>query len=289
MGQADEKDKAKKEEWIPIYRKRLGEAINHAKGKQSMAEFARKCGLNPMTLSRAVNGTIKKPLDEETIRKMAECSEAPTEEVLEYLMRSNGWVKNDDEERKQRYDKHRQKRQELFDSAQGMIMRTLFEDGYTIIPVFNTPLEQHDPTRKKSRFHLYTDIRFALSVKGYEPAYWNFSVNIFNAKEIAAADLQYADELKMELRMIIDRYKDVFLRDVWEPEAFKNTRYSIVFLDKGLFDGFFKELKGLRFNSSFSLILLDLDKYTVVEERLLPRYDGRKEESLFRSTDSGKR
>ena len=289
MGQSEKKDKAKKEEWIPIYRKSLGDAINYAKGDQSMAKFASKCGINPMTLSRAVNGTIKKPLDEETIRKMAECSDKPTEDVLGYLMRSNGWVKNDDEERKQRYEQHRQQRQELFDSAQGMIMRNLFEDGYTIIPVFNTPLEQHDPTRKKSRFHLYTDIRFALRVKGYEPAYWNFSVNIFNAKEIAAADQQYADELRMELRMIINNYKDVFLRDVWEPEAFKNTRYSIVFLDKGLFDGFFKELKGLRFNSSFSLILLDLDKYTVVEERLLPRYDGRKEESLFRSTDSGKR
>jgi len=58
-----------------------------------MAEFAKKCGLNPMTLSRAVNGTIKKPLDEETIRVMAECSDLPTEEILSHLMYANGWTK----------------------------------------------------------------------------------------------------------------------------------------------------------------------------------------------------
>lgn len=285
----DQTNNNKKEEWVPIYKKRLGEAINYAKGSQSMAEFASKCGLNPMTLSRAINGIIKKPLNEETIRIMAECSDLPTEDVLDYLMRANGWIKNDEEERQQEREKRRQERKDLLDSTQGIIMRTLFEDGYTIIPVINTELEALDPTLKKSRYHLHTNVKFALSLKGQAPAYWNFSVNIFTGKEFAADKELYARELRSEQLIIMEFYKDVFLRDVWEPEAFESSLYSIVFLNEDLYDAFFNELNGLKFNSSFSLILLDLDKQKVVEERFLPRRDGIRIKSLFKSTDRGDR
>lgn len=287
MAQTDNKNNNKKEEWVPIYKKRLGDAINFAKGRQSMAEFARKCGLNPMTLSRAVNGTIKKPLDEETIRVMAECSDFPTEEILEDLMRANGWVKNNDEERRLENERRSQERKDRYDLAQGIIMRTLFEDGYTIIPVINTELEELDPTLKKSRYRLHTNVRFALRLKGYEPAFWNFSVNIFTGKEFDVDKKQYARELRSELSIMTEAYKDVFLRDVWESEAFENSLYSIVFLSGELFEGFFDQLKDLKFNNSFSLILLDPDRQKVVEERFLPRRDGAEYKSLFKSTDRG--
>ena len=285
MGQSGEKDK--KEEWKPIYKKRLGDAINYAKGDQSMAKFAKKCGLNPMTLSRAVNGTIEKPLSEAAIRAMAENSDRPTEDVLEYLMHSNGWVRNDDEERMQRSEQRRQERKDRHDAVQGIIMRTLFEDGCTIIPVINTELEKLDPTLKKSRFRLHTDIKFALCVKDCEPAYRNFSVNIFTGQEYAADKDEYKRELRSELHFLMERYKDAFLRDTWEPEAFENSLYSIVFVNRELFSGFAKMLEGVSLNNSFSLILLDLEKQKVVEERFLPRRDGRKDESLFKSTNRG--
>ena len=39
------------EEFVPIYQKRLGDVVTYAKGKMSMAEFAKKCGMNPITFS----------------------------------------------------------------------------------------------------------------------------------------------------------------------------------------------------------------------------------------------
>ena len=284
MGQNVGKDK--KEVWKPIYQKRLGDAINYAKGKQSMAVFARKCGLNPMTLSRAVNGTIKKPLDEETIRIMAECSDAPTEDVFEYLMRANGYLKDDNEERRRLSEQRRQERKDRFDTAQGIIMRALFESGYTIIPVINTKLEALDPTLKKSRFRIHTNVGFALKVQGFEPSFRNYTVNIFTGEDLADG-VSYETELRDEQYFLMERYKDVFLRAVWEPEAFENCQYSIVFLNRDLFEGFLKDLEGLKFNSCFSLILLDLAGQKVLREVFLPRKKGRKDKSLFKFTDRG--
>lgn len=287
MPKDDDDKQEEKKDWVPIYRKRLPEAIMYAKGSQSMAEFARKCGLSPMTLSRAVNGSIQKPLDEKTIRVMAECSDLPTEDVLGFLMWANGWVKNDDEERQQEFEQRMQERKDRHDLAQGIIMRTLFDNGYTIIPVMHTELEKLDPTLKKSRFRLVTNVKFALRIHGFEPAYWNFSVNIFTGKEYAADKDMYKNKLLNEMRFMNSRYNDVFLRDAWEPEAFEKCQYSIVFLNKDLFDSFSDYLDGVQFTSTFSLILLDIDKQIVVEERFLPRRDGREQTSLFGSLNRG--
>lgn len=290
MDQNDNNNNNEKKEWMPIYQKRLGEAINRAKGRQSMAEFAKKCGLNPMTLSRAVNGTIKKPLDEETIRVMAECSDLPTEEILSHLMYANGWTKNNTEERQRIARQHALETKERYESVQNIIMRTLFEDGYTISPIFNTDLEYLDPVLLRSKYQLHTDVRFALRVQGYEPAYWNFSVSVFTGSEFADNRKQYKMELEDELFFLMkDKYKDAFLRDTWEPQAFENSLYSIVFINKDLLEGFQKMLEGVSFNNSFSLILLDLNKQKVVEERFLPRRDGVEYKSLFKLTDRGDR
>ena len=285
MGQNVGKDK--KEVWKPIYQKRLGDAINYAKGKQSMAVFARKCGLNPMTLSRAVNGTIKKPLDEETIRIMAECSDAPTEDVFEYLMLANGWVKTDSRRSREHFEKFILITKELFKDVQSIIMNALLEQGFSIASVFSTKLKDLDPTLKESRFHLNTDVDFALKVQGSEPSFRNFTVWIFTGEEFASDNSLYRSKLKDQQRFLIDRYKGVFLRDVWEPEAFENCQYSIVFLNRDLFEGFLKDLEGLKFNSCFSLILLDLAGQKVLREVFLPRKKGRKDKSLFKFTDRG--
>ena len=80
-----------------------------------------------------------------------------------------------------------------------------------------------------------------------------------------------------------ERCKDVFLRDAWEPQAFENSIYSIVFVNKDLFESFEKTLEGVSFNNTFSLILIDLDKQKVIEERILPRRDGTEYKSLFKT------
>ena len=274
-----------KKEWIPIYRKQLHDAIMYAKGDLSMAEFAKRCGLNPMTLSRAINNNIEKPLKEETIRIMADKSDRRTEDVLEYLMRANGYVKNDDEERRQEFEQFIQERNNCREKIQSVIMGTLFDNGYTIMPIFNTPLESTDPMLKESKHYLRTRVRFALRVrslepKGFEPDFWNFTYQFFSADESSGKKENYEREINRQTRRMIDMTKDIFLRDMWEPEVFDKSLYSIVFTNKDLFESYYKVFEDVSLNGSVSLILIDLDDQQVVEERFLSRRDGRKDESL---------
>ena len=50
---------------------------------------------------------------------------------------------------------------------------------------------------------------------------------------------------------------------------------------KDVFEGFFKYLEGVKVNNSFSLILVDIKEQRVVEERFIPRHDGKEQKSLF--------
>ena len=269
-------------EYVPRYQKELGEALLFAKGKRSMAEFAKICGMNPITCSRIVKGDIRKPLSQAEIRTIAEQSDEPTEDIFEYLMRANGMVpKDDNTPRRQESEKRSLESRRRRENMQSIIMRRLFEGGKTISPVFNTPLAETDPILRKSRFNFSRNVNFALSIPGSDPEYWNFRINVFTGGEFANDPEKYKEEVGYEVRNLFGWCSDLFLRDIWEPEAFENTRFSFVFVNKDLFNGFSQMLDGIKFNNSFSLILLDLDAQAVAEERLLPRHDGKEETSMF--------
>ena len=269
-------------EYIPKYQKRLGEMLTYVKGKMTMAEFAEKCGMNPITFSRIVKGDIKKPLSQEDIRIIAENSDMPTEDAFDYLIRANGMVPKDDDtprrreaEERRTEDRHRQ------ETIQNSLIRSLFECGYTIVPVVNTPKEELNPVKQKSRFRLGVSVSFVLSVQDHEPAYWNFRINSFTGERFENDPDTYDREVRSEVTDVFFSAEDVFLRDVWEPEAFENTKYSFVFVNNDVFEGFCRFLEGVKVNSSFSLILVDLKEQRVTEERFIPRHDGQEEKSLF--------
>ena len=185
------------EEFVPIYQKRLGEAITFAKGNMSMAEFAKKCEMNPITFSRIVKGDIKKPLSQEEIKTIAENSELDTKDIFEDLMRANGMVKKntdaDDAEREKRRAENRQRR----DTIQNSLIRSLFESGCTISPVANTEEDVKYPLKNSVRYKLGVRVSFVLSVQGDEAAFWNFNINSFSIDEYRRyTQGRYEDETK---------------------------------------------------------------------------------------------
>ena len=276
-------------EWIPIYQKRLGDVVTYAKGKMSMAEFAKKCGMNPITFSRILKGDIKKPLSQEEIKTIAENSELDTKDIFEDLMRANGMVKKntdaDDAEREKRRAENRQRRETI----QNSLIRSLFESGCTISPVANTEEDVKYPLKNSGRYKLGVRVSFVLSVQGDEAAFWNFSINSFSIDEYRRYTKDDTEDetkaynwaIRREVSDVVWRCPEIFLRDVWEPEAFENTRFSFVFDNKDVFEGFFKYLEGVKVNNSFSLILVDIKEQRVVEERFIPRHDGKEQKSLF--------
>ena len=278
------------EEYIPIYQKRLGEAITCAKGNMAMAEFAKKCEMNPITFSRIVKGDIKKPLSQEEVRKIAENSEQDTEYIFKFLMRENGMVpKNDDNADRQERDQIRAEDKQRRETIQNSLIRSLFESGCTISPVANTEEDVKYPLKNSGRYKLGVRVSFVLSVQGDEAAFWNFNINSFSIDEYrryTKDDTKYETKaynwaIRREVLDAVRSCPEIFLRDVWEPEAFEKTRFSFVFDNKDVFEGFFKYLDGVKVNNSFSLILVDIKEQRVVEERFIPRHDGKEQKSLF--------
>ena len=280
---ADENNKSMMDiEYVPMYRKNLGEALIYAKGKMTMAEFAEKCGMNPFTFTRIVKGDIKKPLSQEEIKIIAENSEMPTEDTFDYLIKANGMVpKSDDTPRRQKAQKRSAEHRQRRETIQNSLIRSLLERGCTIVPVVNTPKESLNPI-KKSRYRLGTDISYVLSVQGSGPEYWNFRIDLFTGDEYKNDPAEYDSEVKFEVASTARNAEDLFLREIWEPEAFENTKFSFVFVNRDVFEGFFRFFEDIKVYDPISLILVDLNEQRVTEERFLRRHDGKEQESLFR-------
>lgn len=278
------------EEYIPIYQKRLGDAVTFAMGNMSMAEFAKKCGMNPITFSRIIKGDIKKPLSQEEIKTIAENSEQDTEYIFKFLMRENGMVpKNDDNADRQERDQIHAENKQRRETIQNSLIRSLFESGCTISPVANTEEDVKYPLKNSGRYKLGVRVSFVLSVQGDDAAFWNFNINSFSIDEYRRYTKDDTEDetkaynwaIRREVSDVVWGCKGIFLRDIWEPEAFEKTRFSFVFDNKDVFEGFFKYLDGVKVNNLFSLILVDIKEQRVVEERFIPRHDGKEQKSLF--------
>ena len=145
------------------------------------------------------------------------------------------------------------------------------------------------PLKNSGRYKLGVRVSFVLSVQGDEAAFWNFNINSFSIDEYrryTKDDTKYETKaynwaIRREVLDAVRSCPEIFLRDVWEPEAFEKTRFSFVFDNKDVFEGFFKYLEGVKANNSFSLILVDIKEQRVVEERFIPRHDGKEQKSLF--------
>ena len=152
-------------------------------------------------------------------------------------------------------------------------------------PITGTDLEETDPYVKTSRYGFSRRVRFAIRINGAEPISWNFMTDIFTGNEYSEDQKEYEIDVKSQANWLLDDLKNVFLREIWEPEAFVGTKYSLVTINKDVYDALLQKLEGLTFENWFTLILVDIEQGTVIEEKQLPRKDGKEFESLFHKED----
>ncbi len=285
MSDKNDLEKYKEIEYVQRYQKELGEALKYVKGKQSMAELAAKCGVSPTTFSRIVNGTIAKPLERSLIERIAENSEGDKGYNFEWLMRANGMVPKDNSIRQQEAEKRSIENKRLQNQVKNTIMGMLFNSGLSTAPITGTDLEETDPYLKTSRYGFSRRVRFAIRINGAEPISWNFMTDIFTGNEYSEDQKEYEIDVKSQANWLLDDLKNVFLREIWEPEAFVGTKYSLVTINKDVYDALLQKLEGLTFENWFTLILVDIEQGTVIEEKQLPRKDGKEFESLFHKED----
>lgn len=261
---------------------KLAAYIKEAKGpERTMAEFATQCGtLTASSFSRIIHGNLTKPLSEDVIQSIVKNAAPGARVDYESMMRTNGMDPKDQEknsfdeaahwESVERKKKELQVRNILADEhlARGHMIQyfpRLFEDfsasGAPSVP-------DHIP---RSRFGLAVPSSFAIRIQGYEPLYWNYVVNL------TVLDTEREPQKLPGFHV----YSAFFLRDAWEPDTLKDVKQTFVFVDEAAYHTFFSMLSGVKVHGFVSALLVDLEKGRVMEERFLPRIDGKEIESIF--------
>lgn len=285
-------------------REQIARYVNIAKGHgRTMAQFAEECGVvSASTFSRIVNGNIQKPLSTELIRAIVENAADPEEIDYESLMRANGMVPEEEENKgKFRNADYRnidfrnaylRARENGDKTIKNIITDELDARGRMHRFCGKLLLSSHEMPTYKSNFALRRYSNFSVQVQGDIAEYWNFMVYNVDSKEHivpkAAYRLDMEDyvgsqdgELEFHMKMIMDNWATLFLRDIWEPETLKDVKNSFVVVDVEVYNAFCDMLKDIKVNTWVSVILIDMENGEVVEEKILPRHDGKEMLSIF--------
>ena len=262
----------------------LGTLLKRGKGKnRTMADYAKECGASPSTFSRIATGKITQPLSFEILVNICKFADPEAKLVFSDLTIANGLVNKDFAERKERRRPGTFERDEVMFSTEremkNIVMEELLERGLSIQQQKRIHLDENVP----GVFAGAGRSGMILRVQGYEPKYWNVrAMSYLGVKRGFYGDEPVPEiDFECEADIMFHDNAELFLKDAWEPERTEIVKMSFVFMHKEAFEAFWTHLKAARVNGWFSLILVDRELQQVVEERFIPRIDGRTMESLF--------
>lgn len=258
---------------------KLAEYIKQAKGEnRTMAEFAKACkSVSPSTFSRIVNGNITRPLSAELIRTIIKNADDPESLNLDDFMRANGMLRRSELER-QSFSGSIREREKIYGDVKHIIADELYSRGCMLRIYPGLPQEE----LPESGFFQHWRSRLAITVQGYEPRFWNFIIHIpFSDHYSSLLGDDESSRLEGGIRRILDKWSFIFLRDTWEPETLRDVKNSFVFTEKQLYEAFCELMMKIKVNTYMSVILIDIARQRVVEEKMIPRNDNETPSSIF--------
>lgn len=282
MGLKEEMNREYEQAFVPDTVK-LAEYLKQAKGPhRTMAEFAEACGeVSASTFSRIANRTIVKPLSIMLIRMIMENAAEPRKFSYEELMLANGFVPKDKKNQVERggmreFGIRSMVRENMNRTIRNIITEELLARGHSLMYEPESLLDKIP----KSSFGLYRYRGFSIHMKGCDPLYWKFLTYFYDPGDISE-DWEEEQKVNYHMTGIMNEWPHLFLADAWEPEKFKNIQHSIVFTDPEVYKIFYERIKKTKVNTWMSVILVDTVQQEVIEEKMIPRHDGKKFASVF--------
>lgn len=259
-----------KDEYIEVSRpdkEQLAEYLKQAKGEnRTMAEFAKVCKLaSASTFSRIMNKKITKSLPAKLIEAIVENAENPENISLEAVMRANGMMLQSEWER-EGYRRRSEERRSTNEAIKRIIVNELYARGCMLRVYPSLPYEEF----AESKFFLHWQSNMAVTVQGYEPKFWNFLIYVSYPDRYG-----YVNENRRYGHIMSDMIEHrhvIFLRDMWEPEAFKDVKHTFVFAEEELYNIFSDFAMRIKVNNDMSVLLIDTARHRVVEEKMIPRH-----------------
>lgn len=271
----------------------LANCVNRAKGpERTMAQFADDCQISASTLSRIVNCKITNPLSVDIIIKIFENRAAEEDEyLLDALARANGLHPKDYAERVNARNSYAHKRNEEMGRANMMkniIVAEVVDRGLLVERVNDMRVVR--PGAEAPAIYPRRRIDFSLALKSEQgtPDVKTWSFFLYPYVPNKEAEQSVARDPKYIISNLLDKVSRWFLMDAWYPASLSNMKTSFVFADSELFDGFVEALRKAKLNSEMTIILIDMDSYSVKEEIWIPgNYKRLTEESIFKAPKPG--
>ena len=290
----------------------LSQLLELCKGGRTWQEFSSLCGKSAATLSRLSNKKITKQVGKDVLYLAYRNQVEQDNPDLDELMRAGGWRKKKKprdrsnyvpweptEEEKAKMDQE-QKDDENRRRMINIIIRSeldargrmnLFYDNRRGSMDRRNPA-MHDAKILSSDYGIRYSFGggFTIQIQGMDPLYWCFFPTFSSLFGRPRDWGKYSEEDKerilnrMVANVMSDGFYEKFLKDDWEPETMVNIKTTIIFQDRVEYEWIWNVLKKRKVNNWFSLLLIDLENEKVLDERIIPRVDGKdqKMESIFK-------
>lgn len=231
----------------------LAELVIRAKGPtRSLRQFADDLGVNVSTLSRIVNKKTSRANSDTLIADIADHADSNSNVTFELLMDAHGMALKETISGKSMF---------LFaESARNVILKELVRRGYSISGM------HHDGryTRKQMASldsvmgRCILDLEVHTNALGKDESVWLFDFQTNTAG--ARSKRQYMDRIRQWMLM----YAGMLAFNEGKVD-----RLSVVIAEREIYEELLNYLEGYSLRSGMSLILIDMEQGTVVDEYVL--------------------
>lgn len=272
--------------------------VDKAKGpNRTWKKFYEDCDkeISQATFTRITHKQYKKALKQEMMQLIVDNAAKPTDVTMERMLQANGYVDESDIGRNDNAS-----------TSKADEENRLISGRYTRSKIMEIILDEiekrgHETAKFSKRFkrfkrdedakitsHLGFDVMekqwcgrepkkwFLYGIDDCEPFYHMFFIAEYD--EMLFSAHKSTDEILFSL---INRYSAIFMQDAYEPEFSKDLMYSFVFINEETYKLFAEAMDKLKVNNSMSVILVDPNERKVVEEKMVPRQDGKVLTSIF--------
>ena len=294
----------------------LSQLLLLCKGGRTWQEYAGLCKVSPATFTRINKGMISKQVDKGLLFRIYKNQVNPGNPGLDELLKAGGWRKKRKprenageidplvEEENIRFDREVREEENRLRRIGGIVrseldvrgqMTAYYANDFRNMREGRNPLVGELKTRTGAfGIHYFRGCfsrGFTIQVQGMDPKYGVYfplqaTTSLRERDWAHCSDDERDDWLRRILsRIMWEGFSDIFLKDLWEPATLKNIKNTIIFTNRTEFElvGEVLSNKEVKVNNWFSLLLLDMEQEKVVEERFLPRADGKEKEvrSIF--------
>lgn len=266
--------------------------VDKAKGpNRTWKKFYEDCDkeISQATFTRITHKQYKKALKQEMMQLIVDNAAKPTYVTMERMLQANGYVDESDigrndnastskADEENRLISGRQTRSKIMEIILDEIHKRGYEtqefskrfksfkrdeDAKFTSQLGFDVMEKQWCGRKPKKWFLY-------GIDDCEPFYHMFFIAEYDEMIFSA---HKNDEEK--LFSLIDRYSTIFMQDAYEPKYSRDLMYWFVFIYEETYKLFCDAMDKIKVNNNMSVILVDPDKCKVVDEKMIPRHEGK--------------